>query len=131
MIYDRIAGYYAKCLIFCTEQTDTGIEAGYQDFDETNKLKSIVFNEVDFHCPENAESLTKDTLNTIRLMKQLQQANGEKTCQRFIISNCQQASDILQLIDLFLWSGWKKDTLSVDFVPLFEMVNDLEARGRS
>src|SRR6185437_11611881 len=30
-----------------------------------------------------------------------------------------------QLIDLFLWSGWKKDSLSVDFMPLFETVNDL------
>jgi len=116
-----------KVFNFCTQQTNTGIKTGYQNLDEANKLKSITFNEVDFHCPENAESLTKDTLDTIRLMKQLQQANGEKTCQRFIISNCQQASDILQLIDLFLWSGWEKDTLSVDFVPLFEMVNDLKS----
>ena len=116
-----------KVFNFCTQQTNTGIEAGYQDFDEDEKLNRITFNEVDFHCPDDAEKLTSDTLNTIRLMKQLQRTNGEKTCQRFIISNCQRASDILQLIDLFLWSGWKKDTLSVDFVPLFEMVNDLES----
>ena len=63
---------------------------------------------VDYKCPEDADDMTKDTLNTIRLMKQIQQTNGEKACQRFIISNCQQASDILQLIDLFLWSGWEK-----------------------
>jgi phosphoenolpyruvate carboxylase len=116
-----------KVFKFCTEQIDTGIETGYQDFDEANKLKSITFNEVDFHCPDNAESLTKDTLNTIRLMKYIQHTNGEKACQRFIISNCQEASDILQLIDLFLWSGWKKESLSVDFMPLFETVNDLKS----
>lgn len=59
-------------------------------------------------------------------MKQIQLSNGEKACQRFIISNCQQASDILQLIDLFLWSGWNAQNLSVDFMPLFETVNDLK-----
>ena len=69
--------------------------------------------------------MTKDTLNTIRLVQQIQSANGEKACQRFIISNCQRSSDILQLINLFLWSGWKKESLSVDFMPLFETVNDL------
>jgi len=103
-----------------------GIADGYNDFDEQEKLKSIAFTEADFHCPDDADKLICDTLNTIRLMKQIQHTNGEKACQRFIISNCQQASDILQLMDLFLWSGWKKDSLSVDFMPLFETVNDLQ-----
>jgi len=114
-------------LKYCTQQTgiDDGLPAGYENLNEDDKLQVIVFNENDFYCPADADAMTKDTLNTIRLMKEVQEANGEKACQRFIISNCQQASDILQLIDLFLWSGWKKDSLSVDFMPLFETVNDL------
>ncbi|MGZ3873695.1 MAG: phosphoenolpyruvate carboxylase [Mucilaginibacter sp.] len=107
------------------EPVETGIVKGYHQLDEEGKLKKISFNSVDFHCPEDADDMIRDTLNTIRLMKQIQHTNGEKACQRFIISNCQQASDILQLIDLFLWSGWEKDSLSVDFMPLFETVNDL------
>ena len=103
-----------------------GFAKGYNDLDEAGKLKAITFNEADFKCPTDAAPLIQDTLNTIRLMKNIQKANGEKACQRFIISNCQQASDILQLIDLFLWSGWKRDKLSVDFMPLFETVNDLQ-----
>jgi len=105
----------------------TDIKTGYEDFDELDKIKNITFSEADFKCPADADSMIADTLNTIRLMKQIQLTNGEKACQRFIISNCQQASDILQLIDLFLWSGWKKDELSVDFMPLFETVNDLKS----
>jgi phosphoenolpyruvate carboxylase len=101
------------------------IVSGYHDFDEDDKLTNIAFKEANFKCPANVDADIADTLDTIRLMKQIQHANGEKACQRFIISNCQQASDILQLIDLFLWSGWKKDSLSVDFMPLFETVNDL------
>ncbi len=121
-----------KVFNYCTEQNEihSNIPKKYEGFAEEDKLNSIVFNEADFYCPENADSMTKDTLNTIRLMKQIQFSNGEKGCQRFIISNCQQASDILQLIDLFLWSGWKKDELSVDFMPLFETVNDLKSSAQ-
>ena len=121
-----------KVFNYCTEQDeiDSGINEGYEEFAEDDKIESLHFNEADFHCPEEADSMTKDTLNTIRLMKQIQFSNGEKGCQRFIISNCQQASDILQLIDLFLWSGWKKDELSVDFMPLFETVNDLKSAAQ-
>lgn len=117
---------------YCTKRKEvrTGIPEAYKGFDEAEKIKSIEFDEVDFYCPDDADSMTRDTLNTIRLVKQIQFSNGEKGCQRFIISNCQQASDILQLIDLFLWSGWKKDALSVDFMPLFETVNDLKVSAQ-
>ena len=110
---------------FVTSKTDTGVAKGYAELGENEKLEKLTFNEVDYHRPEDADAMTCDTLDTIRLMKQIQHSNGEKACQRFIISNCQQASDILQLIDLFLWSGWQKDNLTVDFMPLFETVNDL------
>jgi phosphoenolpyruvate carboxylase len=114
-----------------TQQPEIGnMPKGYEGFSEDDKIKSILFKEADFHCPDDADDMTADTLNTIRLMKQIQHTNGEKACQRFIISNCQQASDILQLIDLFLWSGWKRDRLSVDFMPLFETVNDLKSAAQ-
>lgn len=111
---------------YCTKQSQIkfGVK-GYDNLSEEEKLKAIPFSEVDFHCPDDEADLTKDTLDTIRLVKQIQLSNGEKACQRCIISNCQRASDILQLMNLFLWSGWKKESLTIDFMPLFEMVNDL------
>ncbi|TWR31470.1 phosphoenolpyruvate carboxylase [Mucilaginibacter pallidiroseus] len=112
---------------YCTAKIYTGVPKEYQEMNEEQKLKSLPFNQADFKCPETADDMTRDTLDTIRLMKQIQHSNGQKGCQRFIISNCQKASDILQLIDLFLWSGWEKNKLTVDFMPLFETVNDLKA----
>ncbi|MDT3401487.1 phosphoenolpyruvate carboxylase [Mucilaginibacter terrae] len=102
----------------------------WEELSEDEKLKLISFNEFDFPCDEEpakgADPMINDTLCTIRLMHQIQRQNGEKACHRYIISNCQQASDILQLMNLFLWCGWTKDDLTIDFMPLFETVNDLK-----
>lgn len=97
----------------------------YDSFSEAEKIKALSFRNAKIIYSDEQDSLTQDTLQTIRQIKEMQQSNGEMACHRFIISNCQQASDILQLIELFLWNGWEADDLTIDFVPLFETVNDL------
>lgn len=109
----------------CRKSLKLSLPANYDDLPERKKLELLTFEEENHECQNSYELLTKDTLNTIRLMKKIQYMGGEKASHRFIISNCQQASDILQLINLFLWSGWKKNDLHIDFVPLFETVQDL------
>jgi len=101
-------------------------QADYFSLDEKGKLALINLEEHDLDFDGDADPLVKDTLGVIRLLQSIQHSSGERAAQRFIISNCQQASDILQLQELFLWSGWKKDALTIDFVPLFETVDDLE-----
>ncbi|RQO67886.1 phosphoenolpyruvate carboxylase [Pedobacter sp. KBW06] len=97
----------------------------YDTLSEEQKIKALVFKSAKINYTEQPGSLIQDTLETIAELKQIQQSNGEMACHRFIISNCQQASDILQLMELFLWNGWTEDDLTVDFVPLFETVHDL------
>lgn len=98
----------------------------YEALDEAEKIKALSFKSAKVIYPELTDELIKDTLQTIAEIKMIQQSNGEQACHRFIISNCQQASDILQLMELFLWNGWEEEDLSIDFVPLFETVNDLD-----
>ena len=115
---------------FCLKQHDLfDKEFDYKNASDVDKINNLKFLEADFNCGDNEDPLIMDTLQTIRLVSHMQYAGGEKACHRFIISNCQQASDILQLIELFLLSGWKKESLSIDFVPLFETVQDLQAAG--
>lgn len=101
----------------------------YDELSETEKLAALSFRNAKIIFEGEQDNLIKDTLSTIAELKDIQNRNGEKACHRFIISNCQQASDILQLMELFLWSGWEAEQLTIDFVPLFETVNDLVGAG--
>ncbi len=105
---------------------ETNIAAGYDNLDESGKIRMLRFKETELPVFDAEDPLVTDTMETIRLVKQVQQSGGEQAVHRFIISNCQQASDILQLMELFLWNGWHKKELDIDFVPLFETVDDLE-----
>ena len=103
----------------------TGIVGDFEQLDETAKQRAFTFKSYDLPYEEDAHPLVADTLSVIRLIKDIQRSGGERAAQRFIISNCQQASDILELMELFLWSGWQTESLCIDFVPLFETVDDL------
>lgn len=102
----------------------------YDELSEEEKINALVFKSAKVNYSDEPDALTADTLQTIAEIKNIQQSNGEPACHRFIISNCQQASDILQLIELFLWNGWSEDELTMDFVPLFETVNDLSGAAQ-
>mgnify|MGYP001389700494 CR=1 FL=1 len=68
--------------------------------------------------------ITVETLKSIRVMKQIQKSNGEKGCNRYIISNCNSLESILQVFAMFMLSGWNKP--KVDIIPLFETISDLK-----
>jgi phosphoenolpyruvate carboxylase len=85
----------------------------------TNTRESIP--EKDFGNP-----LVNDTIDSIRAVKQIQEYNGELGCNRYIISHCSSALNVLEVYGLFTLSGWKKDELKLDIVPLFETITDLQ-----
>lgn len=69
---------------------------------------------------------TDETLEYIKNIKTIQELNGEKGCCRYIISNCGSERDVFELMALFLFAGWEKNNITVDFIPLFETISDLE-----
>ncbi len=75
------------------------------------------------------DPLHKDTLETIKAIQTIQQANGEEGCNRYIISHSTSALNVIEVYALLLLGGWKKEALTVDIVPLFETIDDLRAAG--
>jgi phosphoenolpyruvate carboxylase len=71
--------------------------------------------------------LVTDTLAAMAAIKTIQQINGPEGCQRYIISQCGSATHVLEVLQLLVCGGWEADKLSVDIVPLFETVDDLQA----
>lgn len=71
------------------------------------------------------DEMTRYTLGSIYAMQSIQQTNGERACHRYIISNCGSLESILQLFAMHRICGWEEPT--VDMIPLFETVDDLQA----
>ena len=95
----------------------------YLELNESNKIKTLSKIKGDI-SPELFDGLANSTLGSIRAMKEIQKNNGEKACNRYIISNNQSALNILEVFTMFRLSDWENPT--VDIVPLFETVSDLK-----
>jgi phosphoenolpyruvate carboxylase len=73
------------------------------------------------------ETITKDTIESIHAITEVQTMNGIKGCHRYIISNCQSEVNVMELYALFRLCGWDAHLSNVDIVPLFETIDDLSA----
>ena len=74
-----------------------------------------------------SETITRDTLESIYAIKEVQKMNGEAGCHRYVISNCQTAVNVMELYALFRLCGFDESISTVDIVPLFETIDDLKA----
>lgn len=72
---------------------------------------------------------TSETIETFRMLRQLQQEFGAQVCQTYIISMSHEASDLLEVLLLAKEAGLYDPATgksSVQVVPLFETVEDLK-----
>jgi len=97
----------------------------YLDLSENEQLiiLSKVSDNVDFSIFKD-EMVTK-TLESIQAIKTIQQNNGERGANRYIISNNQTAINVMETFAMFNLCGFKHN-ITADIIPLFETVNDLK-----
>jgi len=69
--------------------------------------------------------ITKSTIESIQAIKQIQENNGEFGANRYIISNNESALNVMETFALFKLNNWENP--SVDIIPLFESVDDLQS----
>ncbi|HEY2721146.1 MAG TPA: phosphoenolpyruvate carboxylase, partial [Chitinophagaceae bacterium] len=116
---------HAKVLQAIDEKVSL-LPANYSSSNSDEKIRALC------GLPSSDASLTledgieKDTIETMRAVKSIQGYNGEQGCNRYIISQCNSALNVIEVLALFKLSGWKHGEINIDIVPLFETVSDLE-----
>ncbi|MGB0511556.1 MAG: phosphoenolpyruvate carboxylase, partial [Flavobacteriales bacterium] len=74
--------------------------------------------------PEDTDEVVRDAWEVMGSIREIQQLNGSRGCHRFIISNCRGAEDVIRLYTMARHAH-AGDAMALDFVPLFETVDDL------
>ncbi|MEH6657270.1 phosphoenolpyruvate carboxylase [Leeuwenhoekiella marinoflava] len=96
----------------------------YLELDEAKQIEILqdVKGEVDPATLE--DDIARKTLESVYAIREIQAQNGERSCNRYIISNNQTGLNVMQAFSMFHLTGWENPT--VDIVPLFETVPDLK-----
>jgi phosphoenolpyruvate carboxylase len=87
------------------------------------EILSKVKGKVDLSLIKDKETLM--ALETMKAIKTIQETNGEKAANRYIISNNQTTLNVMQLFAMLKLVAFH-DELTVDVCPLFETITDLE-----
>ncbi len=115
-----------------TTMVDSMIENGnavfpenYHDLNEKQQVEilSKVKGKVNLSLIKDEEALK--ALRTMEAIKTIQETNGERATNRYIISNNQTTLNVMQLFAMLKLVAFQDD-LTVDIGPLFETITDLE-----
>ncbi|MBK9256933.1 MAG: phosphoenolpyruvate carboxylase [Saprospiraceae bacterium] len=112
-------------LIDQLREKDKATDLDYINFSEDKKLQYLKTLQVNPDVETLEDPILKDTIDTIRIIKKIQESYGESACNRYIISQCTSVSNIMEVFTLFRICGWNPEEITVDIVPLFETVDDL------
>jgi phosphoenolpyruvate carboxylase len=97
----------------------------YKDLSQEEKIKILSALDMSIDPAIFPDGITKDTLQSMYVIGRIQKMNGPAGCQRYIISNCQSAVNMMEVYALLRLCEWKTETLTIDIVPLFETIDDL------
>jgi len=75
--------------------------------------------------PDDFEDIVKDTLLTVSQVSEIQQLNGLRGMNRYIISNSDAVKDVMNVYAFFKICGYHDEEINMDIVPLFETMEGL------
>ncbi|WP_276485001.1 phosphoenolpyruvate carboxylase [Paraflavitalea pollutisoli] len=101
----------------------------YSSLSEQEKITALANIKGTAHPELYEEGVIRDTLESITTIRNIQEYNGPEGSNRYIISQCNSALNLMEVYGLFLMNGWTRDTLNIDIVPLFETIDDLVKAG--
>jgi len=100
----------------------------YNELNEAEKILILAKIKGSINSEQFKDELAIKTIGSIEALKKIQQNNGEKGANRYIISNNQSALNVMEVFAMLKLTAFH-DNLTVDIVPLFETVDDLIRSG--
>ncbi|NVJ88276.1 MAG: phosphoenolpyruvate carboxylase [Flavobacteriaceae bacterium] len=107
------------------EKGDKIFPKNYLELSEKEQIEFLSTIKGSVNPEDFSDHMLVKTLASMQAIKTIQYRNGEKGCNRYIISNNQTALNVMQTYAMLRLSGFEED-LPVDVVPLFETVTDLQ-----
>ncbi|PQJ79687.1 phosphoenolpyruvate carboxylase [Polaribacter porphyrae] len=104
---------------------DTTFPKNYHHLSEEEQIEILAIIKGNIDPEVLTDEMSKKTIKSIYALKTIQQRNGERGANRYIISNNQTALNVMQTFAMLNLCGFENE-LPVDVIPLFETVDDLE-----
>ncbi len=104
---------------------DKEFGVNYESISYEQKIDILTNKSLKINANDYENDLTKDTINNIYQIKKIQENNGERGLNRYIISNSESIFDILHVYALFKYCGYDPEEICIDIVPLFETMQGM------
>lgn len=117
-----------KHLLSELSKQDPSLQTYWQSDDEKKRqiLKKLLRSKIRYAVTTHDDAQFVRTMQSIAAIKKVQTTNGEKGLCRYVISNSQSALDVLELLTMLHLAGNFDKKITVDIIPLFESIEDLE-----
>ena len=104
---------------------DTTFPKNYLSLTEEEQIKTLSVIKGSIDPKVLTDEVSVKTIESMYAIKTIQQRNGERGANRYIISNNQTALNVMQTFAMLNLCGFENE-LPIDIVPLFETVEDLQ-----
>jgi len=119
------------------EQHSSYNAADFFDADENTRINRLLSTPYALDENDFSDPFVKETIRSFKAIRAIQQQNGALGCHRYIISNCQNAMNVAEVLALAQMSWHNTDTppepsplaIPLDIVPLFETIDDMAHCG--
>lgn len=101
------------------------IPRDYLKKNDKGKIEWLEKNAAPVKNTDFEDPVLNDVFESMKVMKVIQQNNGEMGCNRYVISHSTSALEVMRVYAFLIMSGWKKEEMLVDIIPLIETVEDL------
>ncbi|TXH23167.1 MAG: phosphoenolpyruvate carboxylase [Chitinophagaceae bacterium] len=102
------------------------LPSNYQSLSEEEKVKCLLaLHPQRIQADIFTNDVQKDTFLVPNAIKVIQDTNGLKACDRYIISHCESVLNVMEVFSLFTLNGFQPQDIHVDIIPLFETIEDL------